>query len=156
MIPGIDRDYPMTRRQVAILVVGLAVMAAVGITLFGGFLPGIHPNLSTDITSIRGIQYYDEFSALHDPLFSNSTSPWNVSFHNVTFELWLTNWYSGSGGVVHGVGTEPNGSAYAFVLGTVLPNGTREQLYLSPDLDWGAWWAGGIVGGFWVQLYVRM
>jgi len=73
----------------------------------------------------------------------------------VTFELWLTNWYSVTGGVVHGIGTEPNGTSYPFVLGAYESNGSRPSLYLSPDFEFGVWWAGGIIGGFYVQLLVE-
>jgi hypothetical protein len=151
-----DRDFPMNRREARILVVGLAVMAVLGILLFGGFLPGLHPTLTTSsFATIGGHQYFVESTPLHIPFAVNSTSPWNVTFHNVTFELWLTNWYSVTGGVVHGIGIEPNGTAYSFTLGATLTNGSRPSLYLSPDLSFGVWWNGGILGGVYAQLLVE-
>jgi hypothetical protein len=151
-----DRDFPMSRRDVGILVVGLVILMAVGIALFGGLLPGIHPNLAIpDVVTVQGHQFYVEVSPLHVPFFANQTSPWNVTFRNVTFRLWLTNWYSATGGVVHGVGTEPNGTSAAFTLGAALPNGSRVSLYLAPDFGWGVWWTGGFAGGYSVQLLVK-
>jgi hypothetical protein len=152
-----DHDYPMSRQAVGVLVVGLVVMVAIGIALFGGFVPGIHPNLTAPaVVTVQGHQYYTEPTPLHIPLFTNSSGPWNVTFHNVTFELWVTNWYSATGGIVHGHGTELNGTTDSFVLGGPIPNGTRVSLYLSPDLEWGASWVGGVAGGFSAQLLVKV
>ena len=146
----------MTRTQLRVLLAGMAVFVVVGILLFGGFLTGVKPDFSTTgLTTINGQAYHFESSPLQTPTFSNMTHPWNVTFFNVTFELWLTNWYSMSGGVLNGIGTEPNGTAYPFVLGAVLPNDTRTTFYLSPDLFFGVAWAGGWFGGRSAGLYVR-
>ena len=154
---GIDRDFPMTRTQRRVILVGIAVWLVVGVLLFGGFLTGVKPDFSmTGLTTIDGQSYHYENSPLRTPTFTNSTSPWNVTFFNVTFELWLTNWYSMTGGVLNGVGTEPNGTAYPFALGSPLPNGTRTTLYLSPDLVFGVAWTGGWLAGYFAQLYVRV
>ncbi len=154
---ALDRDFPMTLTQVRVLVVGLAAMAAIGIALFGGFLPGLRPNYSAaDITTVAGHRYYVESSLLSTPVFANSTAPWNVTFHNVTFELRLTNWYSLQGGIVHGNGTEANGTRYAFTLGELLPNGSRSTFFLSPDLIFAASWTGGWFGGPTIGLLVEV
>lgn len=146
----------MSRRELKVLAVGLAVMAAAGIALFGGFLPGVKPQFGlSGVVRVDGESYYSELTPLKIPLLVNWTTPWNVTFENVTFELWLTNWYSPLGGLVHGTGTEPGGTAYPFVLGVNPTNDSRTILYLSPDGAFGADWAGGAFGGFFVQLLVR-
>jgi hypothetical protein len=151
----LDRDYPMTRRGVVILVVGLIVMAVLGAALFGGYLPGLHPTFTLPSTRVIGGHTYNVLETpLRTPFGANSTGPWNVTFENVSFYLWLSNWYSATGGIVHGNGTEANGTTYWFVLGNLLPNGTRTMLYVSPDLAFGVYWLGGIIGGFYVQLLV--
>jgi hypothetical protein len=156
MASVMDGDYPITRRQVKLLVVGLAVMAVAGGALFGGFLPGLHPTFGSDLITLQGHQFYEQSTPLHVPFLVNTSSPWNVSYRNVTFQFWLTNWYSVSGGVVHGIGTEVNGSSHGFVLGIASLNGSRQTLYLAPDFDWGVWWAGGLLGGFSVTLLVKV
>jgi hypothetical protein len=151
----LDRDYPMTRTQVRILLVGLAVMAVIGVALFGGYLPGIKPNLSGPaIATVDGRQYYTEATPLKIPFLANSTPPWNVSFRNVTFELSLSDWYSATGGIVRGNGTEASGTRYPFELGELFANGSRAQLYLSPDGVFGVGWGGGWLGGFSAELLV--
>jgi hypothetical protein len=153
----LDRDYPTTPLQRRVLAIGLVVMIAIGIALFGGFLPGVKPNFSPpSTTTLNGHEYFVEATALHGPLFSNSSAPWNVTFHNVTFELRLTNWYSLWGGIVHFNGTEANGTRYMFALGQVLPNGSRAMLYVSPDSVFAAWWLGGLLAGPSVQLLVEV
>ena len=153
---GLDRDFPMTRTQRRVLLLGIAVWVVVGFLLFGGFLTGVKPSFSTSgLTTIDGWSYHYEYSPIRAPTFTNTSSPWNVTFFNVTFELWLTNWYSMTGGVLNGVGTEPNGSAYAFALGLPLSNGTRITFFLSPDLAFGVGWNGGWLSEAFAQLYVR-
>ncbi len=154
----LDRDYPITRRGAQLTILGLLIMAVIGVLLFGGFLPGIHPDFSgPDIVTLQGHQYYEAPTVLHVPIgLVNSTDPWNVTFHNVTFRLWLTNWYSGPGGLVNGDVTEPNGTSYPFVLGGYDLNGSRAFLYLSPDRFFGASWAGGPLGGPVAQLFVEV
>ncbi len=151
----IDRDYPIGRREATVLIVGLVVMGLVGVALFGGLLPGLKPNYAApNVTTLDGHLYYLQSSLLKAPLLSNTSAPWNVSFRNVSFTLWLTDWYSVSGGLVHGIGTESNGSASTFTLGAFM-NGSRSTLYLSPDGLWAARWSGGWLGGEFVQLMVR-
>jgi hypothetical protein len=157
MEPTMDKDVPMTPRDVKFLIVGLAVMVVVGIALFGGLLPGIHPNYTAPlVVTYQGHQFYAEVTPLHIPIFVNNSSPWNVTFRNVTFEIWLTNWYSGTGGIVNGIGTEMNGTSSPFSLGSQLPNGSRLTVYVAPDYGWGAAWTGGAFGGFAVQLLVKV
>jgi hypothetical protein len=154
----LERDYPMTRTQVRVLVVGLAVMAAFGIALFGGFIPGEKPNYAQPtIDTINGHRYYVEPTLLHYPVTvgANSSAPWNVTFHNVTFELEVTGWYYLTGGIIQGTGVEPNGTHYSFALG-VLPNGSRPTLYLSPDGVFGAEWTGGWFGPVTMLLLVAV
>lgn len=146
----------MGRREAKILVVGLVAMAVFGVALFGGYLPGLKPNYTAPgVVTLNGQAYYVQYTALKIPFFANTTAPWNESFRNVTFTLWLTDWYSIPGGIVHGIGTEANGSAHGFTLGTA-SNGTRPVLYMSPDGEWGAAWTGGWFGGLVIQLLVKV
>jgi hypothetical protein len=145
----------MTRLQARVLVIGLVVMIAIGIALFGGYIPGLKPNYSApDIRLVDGHRYYALVTPLHYPGFTNISAPWNVSFRNVTFELQCVNWYSSTGGIVVATGTESNGTHYAFVMGQTLPNGTRSTLYLSPDRVFGASYPGGWFGGIAITLLV--
>lgn len=147
----------MSRTQLRVLAVGIGAMAVVGIALFGGLIPGLRPNYSSPATTtLAGHQYYVDSSPLSIPFLSNNTPPWNVTFHGVTFELRLTNWYSVTGGIVHGNGTEANGTRYAFTLGERLPNGSRPALFISPDSVFAAAWAGGWLGGFTIGLLVEV
>jgi hypothetical protein len=142
----IDQDFPMTRQQMRVMAVGLAVMAAVGIALFGGFIPGLKPNFSQPtVDAVDGHLYYVEPTLLHYPALGNTSQPWNVTFHNVTFVLEVTGWYYLTGGIVAGTGTEPNGTHYSFALGE-FPNGSRPTLYISPDHAFGVDWTGGWLG----------
>jgi hypothetical protein len=151
----LERDYPMTPLQMRALVIGLVVMSAIGIALFGGFIPGEKPNYSAPTTAtIDGRLYFAEPTLLHYPLLGNATSPWNVTFHNVTFQLQMTGWYYLTGGILRGTGSEPNGTHYSFLLG-LLPNGSRPTFFLSPDGVFGAAWGGGWLGPATVLLLVE-
>jgi hypothetical protein len=149
----LDHDFPMTDLQRRVLVVGLLVMSAIGIALFGGFIPGLKPNYSQPtIDTINGHRYYVEPSLLHIPFLSNSSSPWSVAFHGVSFQLQMTRWSFFTGGIIAGTGTEPNGTTYSFALGH-FPNGTRTIWYFSPDNVFGADWSSGSLS---VQLLVEV
>ncbi len=153
---GIAEEFSLTRRQVRVLAVGLAVMAAVGVALFGGLIPGLAPNYSAPlVTTIAGHQYDELVVPLHPPPTSNAGPVWNVSFRNVTFELQLTDWYSSAGGIVLGKGIELDGSNYSFELGQMYPNGSRTMLYVSPDAIFGASFVGGWIGGLTLTLLVQ-
>lgn len=154
---SLERDYPMSRTQVRILVVGLVVLGIFGGLLFGGVLPGLKPNYSEPSTvTIGGEAYYFAMVKLQTPsLFSNATSPERFAFHNISFFLWVTNWDSFSGGLVHGNGTEPNGNVSAFVLGLSSSPPVDSQLFISPDRVFAVSWPGGLLGGSTVRLMVR-
>ncbi len=150
-----DQDYPMTRRAAIVMVIGLVVMAGIGVALFGGYLTGVKASIpSTWTTTVNGHTFDATYTPLHAPLFSDHTAPWNVTFRNVTFRLWLSNWNPLLGGVVNGIGTEPNGTAYSFALGNPLPNGTHVLLFLAPDYGFGAAWVGGITASFQAEILV--
>lgn len=148
----------MTRTQAKVMVVGLLVMAIVGAALFGGFIPGLKPNYAgTDITELNGVPYYYTVIYLSTPFFpANQTSPQPFVFHNVTFLLWVTNWYGFTGGLVWGNGTEPNGTVYSFVLGQSYSPRVNATLYVSPDQEFAVYWPSGILGGPGVRLMVRV
>ena len=154
---SLDTDYPMSRTQARALVVGLVSMAVIGGLLFGGALPGLKPNYSEPATvTIDGEAYYYTLVRLPSPaLFSNSTAPQAFLFHNVSFFLWVTNWDSFSGGLVHGNGTEPNGTVSSFVLGSSSSPPVDSQLFVAPDRAFAVAWAGGWFGGTSVRLMVH-
>ncbi len=155
---GMDRDFPITGTQAKVLLVGLVVMAAFGAALFGGAIPGLKPNYSApNILVLDGGRYYFTTFFLTMPLFPvNHTSPESTSFHNVSFSLWLTNWYTLSGGIVHGNGTEPNGTVYSFALGDSFAPPVNTTLFVSPDNLFAVYWPGGLLGGPGARLMVHV
>lgn len=152
-----DRDYPMTRTQVKVLIVGLLIMGGIGVALFGGAIPGLKPNFSQlNVVIIDGVQYDFALAYLsHASIASNTSSPQEFLFGNVTFQLWVSNWNELSGGLVHGNGTEASGVVYSFLLGQSSSPFVNTTLFISPDREFGAYWPGGPLGGPFVHLLVR-
>ena len=155
---SLDRDYPMSRTQTRVLLVGLALMAVVGGLLFGGVIPGLKPNYAEPATiTLDGEPYHYTTVKVRSPsLFSNTTSPQLFRFENVSFYLWVTNWDSVTGGLVRGNGTEPNGTVSSFVLGISSNPPVNADLYISPDHVFAVAWPGGLLAGPWVRLFVRV
>jgi hypothetical protein len=154
---GIEQDFPMSRTQLTVLVTGLVAMSAVGVAFFGGFFPGVKPTFAGPPTVVvKGEPYYYTELSLHLPNFlANASLPASATFHNVTFELWFIDWDWTTGALVQGNGTEANGTTYSFVLGTSAAHPSNATLFLSPDLDFGAYWPGLAQSGDSVQLLVR-
>lgn len=148
----------MSRTQVRVLVVGLVVMAVVGGLLFGGAIPGLQPNYAEPATiTIDGEAYHYTTVQLQWPsLFSNTTPPQLFRFQNVSFYLWLTDWDSITGGLLHGNGSEPNGTVSYFVLGQSATPPVHANLYVSPDRVFAVSWPGGLLAGPWVRLMVHV
>jgi len=152
-----DFDVPMTGTQVKVLLVGLLVMGGFGIALFGGAIPGLKPNFATSNVVVYDGERFNYTLALlsqTNPI-SNTSLPQTYYFDNVTFVLWVTNWNSYWGGLVHGNGTERNGTVYSFVLGLSYNPPVNTTLFISPDREFGAHWPGGFLAGPWVELLVR-
>ncbi len=154
----IDQDYPITGTQAKALIIGLVVMGAFGAALFGGAIPGLRPNYTQPTTLLlEGEPYYFTLVSLTFPAFLlNYSLPESFAFHNVTFVLWVSNWNSFSGGLVHGNGTEPNGTVYSFVLGESVNPPLNTTLFLSSDRLFAVYWPGGLLGGTSVRLMVRV
>ncbi len=152
-----DKDFPMTAAQAKALIVGLLVMGGFGVALFGGAIPGLKPNFTEpNVVTVDGGSYFDTTFAVANPLFPlNHSAPQSVLFHNVSFVFWVTNWYAFTGGLVHGNGTEPNGTTYSFVLGESPIPPVNTTLFFSPDRFFGASWPGGPLAGNEVELLVR-
>jgi hypothetical protein len=148
----------MTRTQVKVLIVGLLVMGGFGFALFGGAIPGLKPNYSMpSVITLDGEPYYYTTVTLNWPgLLSNYTEPQSFVFHNVSFWLWITNWGSPSGALVHGNGTEPNGTVFSFVLGESFLPAVNNTLFIAPDHAFAVSYGGGILGGPWVELMVHV
>ncbi|HEY1198941.1 MAG TPA: hypothetical protein VGG32_09520 [Thermoplasmata archaeon] len=155
---GMDQDFPITGTQVKVLLVGLLVMGAFGAALFGGTIPGLKPNYSQpNFLVVGGEPYYFTTLSLAMPnLFLNYTLPQSFTFHNVTFALWVSGWGLFSGGLVHGNGTEADGTVYAFVLGESTTPPVNTTLFLSPDRLFAVYWLGGLLGGTSVRLMVHV
>jgi len=152
-----DQDFPMTGAQGKALIVGLLVMVAFGAALFGGAIPGLKPTYSEpNVVVIRGEPYDFTAVSLATPsLPLDHTSPQSFAFHNVTFALWVSQWYSLSGGLVYGNGTESNGTVYAFILGESASPPVNTTLFVSPDHEFATYWPGGPLSGSSVNLMVR-
>lgn len=152
-----DHDYPMTRTQVRVLVVGLLVMAVFGAALFGGAIPGLTPNYAPpSFLELDGQPYYYTTVTVAPLLpLGTSTPPAYFPFHNVTFAIWISDWYSLTGGMVNGNGTELNGTVYSFALGVSVHPPSNVTLFVSPDHVFAVYWGGGVFGGNSVRLMVR-
>ena len=152
-----DKDFPMTSTQAKALLLGLVILGGFGVALFGGAIPGLKPNyVAPAVVTVEGQSYFDTTVTLSNPLYPlNHSAPQSVVFHNVSFRLWVTNWYAFTGGLVRGNGTEANGTFYSFVLGESWSPPVNSTLYLSPDRLFGAAWSGGPLAGSWVQLFVH-
>jgi hypothetical protein len=131
-------------RHLKIGAVALVAMGIFGVALFGGFVPGLRPNYSEPTTiEVNGLSYY--WTEYHFPWPlppANTTTPTLQIFHNISFQVWVTNWYSGAGGIVNGNGTEPNGTTYGFRLGGSSLGSNESGLFISPDKFLGAAWSG--------------
>jgi hypothetical protein len=133
---------PSTRRLVGIAAV-YALAIGFGVALFSGNIPGLPAHVSSFVT-LNGHDYYpDEYDIPSPPLGSNISAPLPVSFHNVTFWVWVTNWGAPTGGYVHVNGTEANGSAYSCALHAEQLEQPGTTLYVSPDSRFAAAWNGG-------------
>jgi hypothetical protein len=153
---SIDQDYPMSRTQTRVLVIGLVVLGVCFAALFGGFVPGLKPSFASPSTIvIDGESYYYSAVLLNLPLaFTNYTAPQAFSFHNVSFSLWVTNWGGPSGGLVRGNVTEPNGTISRFVLGEAATASQNSTLFVTSDRLAAVYWGGGLFGGPRVWLMV--
>jgi len=154
---SLDQDYPLSRVQVRVLVIGTVVLAVFFGALFGGLIPGLTPNYAAPSTVVvDGISYdYAKVNVNEPPILSNTTTPQTFLFHNASFTLWVTNWGSFTGGLVRGNGTEPNGSTFSFVLGHSESPPVNATLFVSPDRAVAVSWPGGPLAGTQVWLMVR-
>jgi hypothetical protein len=152
-----DRGPPPTSsppdtKTAVITVAAFAVAIAFGVILFTGNFPGL-PGHFTSHVQLNGHQYYSDVYGIPLPAIgANSTTPSAFTFHNVTFSLWVTGWYSALSSCVHGNGTEPNETTYTFGLGECFDDLTGPSLYISPDGLFAASWN----GGFFMQLLVEV
>jgi len=154
---GIDQDFPISRAQLKVLVIGLVTMSAIGAAVFGGFVPGLRVNPSGPQTIVvDGQPYYytTVMIALPAPL-ANSSLPTVAVFHNVTFAMWFIHWGFVTGALVEGNGTETNGTVYPFVLGVSGFPPQNNTLFLSPDHLFGVSWPGLLQSGSSVTLLVH-
>jgi len=141
---GPPRRLSTREKWKAVGVVALfAVAISFGIALFSGSIPGLPASHSSTVTFDGRSYYYYGYFLPFPQLGTNSTPPASVVFHNVTFWVWITDWLGPHGTYVHGNGTEPNGTTYAFLLGESPTNGTRTMSFVAPDGSFATVWGGG-------------
>jgi len=133
---------PWSRKKIVTVVAVYAVAIGFGVSLFTGSIPGLGGNLDAHVM-LDGHAYYSDFYWLGFPsIGNNSTPPASLVFHNVTFWIWLTGWGLPQGSLVHGNGTELNGTSYSFQLGGLPSNPSRTDLFVSPDAKFATAWSG--------------
>jgi hypothetical protein len=139
-----DRDYPSTPRQARLTLVSLAACGVVGILLFGGYVPGLHPNFAPATATFEGRAYYWTTVIVPIPYTGvNRTLPVSETFHNVTFWTWVTNWSIVGGTYLHGNASGPNSTVYPFTLGGSRFAANWTELYVSPGAAVVVEWTGG-------------
>lgn len=129
-----DRDFPIGRREAKITVVCLVIGGIVGALLFGGYLPGLHPQLSEPkYIELNGEQYVWTTLGVPSPIFGfNFTKAVNVSFANVTFFLWVTHYDGFDNQTLDGNATLSNGTVYSFALESRPDPSDRVTQYIAP------------------------
>ncbi|MGB6442216.1 MAG: hypothetical protein WBF81_02835, partial [Thermoplasmata archaeon] len=131
---------PTDPRWLAFVVAMFVAGIVFGALLFTGNFPGLPGHITSDV-SLDGHEYYSDWYPAPFPSFGqNTTAPSEVTFHNVTFRLWISGWGSPYGSYLHGNGTELNGTPDAFVLGGPVSNASRATLYLSADAKFAVGW----------------
>jgi hypothetical protein len=142
-----DRDYPSSPRQTRLTLTVLLVGGVVGILLFGGAIPGLHPDYSSSpITTFDGNSYYWTAFDIPYPLpFTERSADVTFAFHKVTFWAWITNWSALGGEYFHGNATEPNGTVYGFSMGGFPAQTNWTDQYVSPGRAVVVNWNGGLV-----------
>jgi len=141
-----DRDVPISPRERRITVICFAIALVIGALLFGGYLPGLHPQYgSPTYLTVDGRAYYWTATDVPVPAFAlNYSFPLETTFHNVSFWYWITNVSFLDTAQLHGNATVPNGSTFDFEVGSGHPLGTRTTEYIAPGGVVAVLWDGGI------------
>ncbi len=130
-----DQDFPMSRRQGQVLVVGLVAMAVVGVALFGGWIPGVHPGAGGSVLTYQGRPYFWTFLTVPYPLWpANTSGPVNYTFHGAALALGTKNWYALGGGELVGTIAPENATPTNFTLTAAAP--TAESPNATVVLEW--------------------
>jgi hypothetical protein len=149
-----DRDFSPTPLQSRLTLASLAVGGVVGLLLFGGVIPGLHPSYTPNpYTTIDGRTYV--WSSIPVPIpypGSSRTLPAADSLHNVTFSTWVTNWSVLGGTYLHGTAAEPNGTVYPFALGGYAYDANWTSRYFAPGGEVAVAWAGGLTAYLYVLI----
>jgi len=141
-----DHDFPPTPRQARLTLAGLAIGGVIGVLLFGGWIPGLHPNFTpSPYATVDGRTYY--WTATNVPIptpGATRTLPSSEQFRNVTFTTWVTNWSLLGGTYLHVKAMEANGTSYQFALGGYEVAANWTDQYIAPDGTVAAEWSGGL------------
>ncbi len=141
----IDGNFPISRTQAKTMVGGLVGMAIVGMLLFGGYLPGLHPQYTPNpLTTYDGRSYYwAALSVPSPPFLSSHSAPTSSVFRNDTIWRWVTNagWLGGA--YLHGNVTERNGTVYEFVIGGFSGQANWTDRFVAPGASVVVEWGGG-------------
>ncbi|HTW54963.1 MAG TPA: hypothetical protein VMG36_00715 [Thermoplasmata archaeon] len=130
-----DRDFPIGAREAKVTLVCLVVAGTIGVLVFGGYLPGLHPTLAPPkYIELDGQSYLWTTYLVPSPEFGhNYTTPKPVPFANVTFQLWITNYVAFNNQTFAGNATLANGTVYSFALEARANPADRVTLYVAPD-----------------------
>lgn len=138
----LDQEFPMTRRQAKSTVLALLVGGIVGVAVFGGIVPGLHPSYAApEFVSLNGHQYH--WTEILVPAAlpgTNGSMPISRAVHNTTFWIWVyidhgdRTWLAGNA-------TITGGGFYNFSIGGQLWPTMRPAQYISPDSQVAVVWS---------------
>jgi hypothetical protein len=129
------RELPTSPRERKATALALVAGAAIGIALFGGYVPGIHPTFTSPavITFDGKLYYWKEIGVPLPVVLSNSSPSEKIAVHNATFEVYTIGWLSGGGSYLAGNATLDSGVTYPFSVGGSVASPDHTTQYVSPD-----------------------
>jgi hypothetical protein len=116
---SLDGNHPPTRAQLRTTVVAVVVGGAVGLAVFSGWVPGLHPSFGQPTTvAFEGKTYYWSEVLVPTPIpGTGSTPPQKDLFHNATFWFWGVADPIDSTRYLEGNVSLDGGPVYSFTLG---------------------------------------
>jgi hypothetical protein len=130
------------KATVVVVVVGVGL----GAVLFGGLVPGLHPNFAPpEYVEFEGKMYYVTTIVAPSPPFgSNVTAPEEEFVHNATFWVWGTTTFAGFNTFLDGNASVSGGHVYTFSLGGRILSTNRTTQFVSPGGTIAVLWTGGV------------